>query len=75
MPLNGILEVEVLNVWGLGNKYILVGVDYMSKWVEAIASPTNDARVVTKILHKNIFLRFGTPRAIISDGGLHFCNH
>nr|GEW69076.1 reverse transcriptase domain-containing protein [Tanacetum cinerariifolium] len=56
-----------------GNKYILVAVDYFSKWVEAKALPTNDARVVCKFL-KSLFSRFGTPRAIISDRGTHFCN-
>nr|GEV88087.1 reverse transcriptase domain-containing protein [Tanacetum cinerariifolium] len=56
-----------------GNKYILVAVDYLSKWVEAKALPTNDARVVFKFL-KSLFARFGTPRAIISDCGTHFCN-
>ncbi|GJR86355.1 reverse transcriptase domain-containing protein [Tanacetum coccineum] len=56
-----------------GNKYILVAVDYLSKWVEVKALPTNDARVVVKIL-KSLFARFGTPRAIISDRGTHFCN-
>ncbi|GJS62787.1 reverse transcriptase domain-containing protein [Tanacetum coccineum] len=70
-------------VWGIdfmgpfpssrGNKYILVAVDYLSKWVEAKALPTNDARVVVKFL-KSLFARFGTPRAIISDRGTHFCN-
>ncbi|GJY96483.1 reverse transcriptase domain-containing protein [Tanacetum coccineum] len=56
-----------------GNKYILVAVDYLSKWVEAKALPTNDARVVVKIL-KSLFARFGTPHAIVSDRGTHFCN-
>ncbi|GKB05038.1 reverse transcriptase domain-containing protein [Tanacetum coccineum] len=56
-----------------GNKYILVAVDYLSKWVEAKALPTNDARVVVKFL-KSLFARFGTPRAIISDHGTYFCN-
>ena len=56
-----------------GNEYILA-VDYVSKWVEAVALPTNDARVVIKFLKKNIFTRFGTPRALISDRGKHFCN-
>ncbi|GKE97015.1 reverse transcriptase domain-containing protein [Tanacetum coccineum] len=56
-----------------GNKYILVAVDYLSKWVEAKALPTNDAQVVCKFL-KSLFARFGTPRAIISDRGTHFCN-
>nr|GEZ89121.1 reverse transcriptase domain-containing protein [Tanacetum cinerariifolium] len=55
------------------NKYILVAVDYFSKWVEAKALPTNDARVVCKFL-KSLFARFGAPRAIISDRGTHFCN-
>nr|GEV89503.1 hypothetical protein [Tanacetum cinerariifolium] len=55
-----------------GNKYILVAVDYFSKWVEAKALPTNDARVV-KIL-KSLFAQFRTPRAIISDRGTYFCN-
>nr|GEU40556.1 reverse transcriptase domain-containing protein [Tanacetum cinerariifolium] len=54
-------------------KHILVAVDYLSKWVEAKALPTNEARVVCKFL-KSLFARFGTPRAIISDCGTYFCN-
>ncbi|GKB90703.1 reverse transcriptase domain-containing protein [Tanacetum coccineum] len=83
MPQNSIQVCEIFNVWGIdfmgpfpssrGNKYILVAVDYMSKWVEAKALPTNDARVVCKFL-KSLFARFGAPRAIISDRGTHFCN-
>ena len=46
----------------------------MTKWVKAIATPTNDARVVVKFIQKNIFSRFGTPRAILSDEGTHFAN-
>ncbi|GKC68164.1 reverse transcriptase domain-containing protein [Tanacetum coccineum] len=53
--------------------YILMAVDYLSKWVEAKALPTNDARVVVKFL-KSLFARFGTPHAIISDRGTHFFN-
>nr|GEU45994.1 reverse transcriptase domain-containing protein [Tanacetum cinerariifolium] len=83
MPHNFIQVYKIFNVWGIdfmgpflsskGNKYILVIVDYLSKWVEAKALPTNDARVVVKIL-KSLFSRFGTPKAIISDRGTHFCN-
>nr|GFA88975.1 reverse transcriptase domain-containing protein [Tanacetum cinerariifolium] len=61
------------NVFESGNKYILVVVNYLSKWVEAKALPTNDARVVVKFL-KSLFSRFGTPKAIISDRGTHFYN-
>ncbi|XP_019189192.1 PREDICTED: uncharacterized protein K02A2.6-like [Ipomoea nil] len=56
-----------------GYNYILVAVDYVSKWVEAVATRTNDSKVVLKFL-KDIFARFGAPRAIISDEGTHFCN-
>nr|GEV52130.1 reverse transcriptase domain-containing protein [Tanacetum cinerariifolium]GEV53861.1 reverse transcriptase domain-containing protein [Tanacetum cinerariifolium] len=76
MPQNAIHIYEIFNVWGIdfmgpflsskGNKYILVAVDYLSKWVEAKALPTNDARVVVKFL-KSLFTRFGTLRAIVSD--------
>nr|GFA81614.1 reverse transcriptase domain-containing protein [Tanacetum cinerariifolium] len=55
------------------NKYILVAVDYLSKWVKAKALPTNDARVVCKFL-KSLFARFGALRAIISDRDTYFCN-
>nr|GEX67096.1 reverse transcriptase [Tanacetum cinerariifolium] len=51
----------------------LTGVDYLSKWVEVKALPTNDSRVVCKFL-KDLFAQFGAPRAIISDRGTHFCN-
>ena len=78
------LEVELFDVWGIDfmgpfppsglNKYILVAVDYVSKWVEAVALPRNDAGVVLNFLKKNIITRFGAPRTIISDGGSHFCN-
>nr|GEY93324.1 DNA-directed DNA polymerase [Tanacetum cinerariifolium] len=80
MPQNAIQICEIFDVWGIdfmgpfpssrGNKYILVAVDYLSKWVEAKALPTNDARVVCKFL-KSLFARFGAPRAIISDRGQH----
>ena len=84
MPLTPIIILEVFDCWGIdfmgpfpnscGYLYILVAIDYVSKWVEAIPSRTNDHVVVVKFLKKHIFSRFGMPRAIISDGGSHFCN-
>lgn len=56
------------------NRYILVAVDYVSKWVEAKALPTNDTRVVVDFIKKHIFNHYGSPRTIISDGGTHFHN-
>ena len=71
MALNNIMEVEVFDVWGIdfmgpfpqsfGQLYILLVVDYVSKWVEAVVTPTNDAKVVLKFLQKNTFTQFGTP--------------
>nr|GFA92161.1 reverse transcriptase domain-containing protein [Tanacetum cinerariifolium] len=83
MPQNSIQICEIFDVGGIdfmgpfpsskGNKYILVAVDYLSKWVKAKALPTNDARVVVNFL-KSFFSRFGTPKDIISERGTHFCN-
>ena len=56
------------------NQYILVAVDYVSKWVEAVPTRMNDNQVVVKFLRENIISRFGASRAIISDNGSHFCN-
>ncbi|CAL9029911.1 unnamed protein product [Prunus brigantina] len=57
-----------------GNQYILVAVEYVSKWVEAIATPTNQGSMVLKFLQGVIFPRFGIPRVLLSDGGKHFIN-
>ena len=57
-----------------GFSYILLVVDYVSRWVEAKATRTNDSKVVVDFVRSNIFCRFGVPRAIISDQGSHFCN-
>ena len=56
-----------------GYIYILVGFDYVSKWVEAVPCRAVDHRVLLKFLKENIFSEFGVPKAIISDGGPHFC--
>ena len=79
-----ILKVELFDLWGMdfmgpfpssfSKLYILLAVDYVSKWVEAIPTSTNDTSVVVKFLRNHIFTRFGTLRALITDGGTHFCN-
>ncbi|XP_015170121.1 KRAB-A domain-containing protein 2-like [Solanum tuberosum] len=76
--------MELFDVWVIDfmgpfvssyrQKYILVVVDCVSKWVDAVALLENEGKSVAGFLKKNIFSRFGTPRAIISDGVSHFCN-
>ena len=78
------LELEVVDCWGIdfvglfpascSNEYILVAVNYVSKWVEVIASQKADRKTMIIFLKKNIFTHFGTPRVLISDGGSHFFN-
>ena len=82
MPLRPVIEVKIFDLWGIdfvgpfpnsnGFEYILIAIDYMSRWAEAIPTRTNDNQVVVKFIHQHIFCRFGCPRAIISDGGRHF---
>ncbi|XP_071905713.1 uncharacterized protein [Coffea arabica] len=84
MPQVPLIFVEIFDVWDIdfmgpfptsfGFLYILLAVDYVSKWVEAKATRTNDSRVVADFIRSNIFVRFGMPRAIVSDRGTHFCN-
>ncbi|CAN6685989.1 unnamed protein product [Malus baccata var. baccata] len=84
MPQTPIFNVEIFDVWGMdfmgpfppsyGFTYILLAVDYVSKWVEAKATRTNDSKVVADFIKANIFSRFGMPRVFISDRGSHFCN-
>ena len=57
-----------------GFEYILVVVDYVSKWIEAVATRTNDHKVVIKFVQSNIFSRFRFLHAIISDNRSHFKN-
>ncbi|GJV42676.1 reverse transcriptase domain-containing protein [Tanacetum coccineum] len=78
MPLTNIQVCEIFDVWGIDFmglfpkshkfEYILVTVDYVCKWAEAKALPTNDARVVITFL-KKLFCQFGMPKALISDRG------
>ena len=60
--------------FSFGFVYILIAVDYVSKWVEAKVTRTNDSRVVVEFLKSNIFVCFGMPRVVVSDRGTHFCN-
>jgi len=84
MPQQPLIFLEVFDAWGIdfmgpfptsnGFQYILLAVDYVSKWVEAKATRTNDSKEVAKFLKSNIITRFGCPKALVSDQGTHFCN-
>ena len=84
MLMSPILVIEIFDCWKIdfmgpfplsfGYLYILVVVDYVSKWVEAIPTRSDDHKVVVKFVKENIFTRFGIPKAVISDQGTHFCN-
>ncbi|CAN6576219.1 unnamed protein product [Malus baccata var. baccata] len=84
MPKQPLSFVEIFYVWGIdfmghfppsyGFTYILLVVDYVSKWVERKATRINDSKVVADFVKTNIFARFGMPRVLISDGGSHFYN-
>jgi hypothetical protein len=82
MPLMNNLQVELFDVWGIDfmgpfpksrdAKFILVAMDYVSKWVEALPYRIADSKHSKKMFHEVIFPQFGTPRMVISDGGSHF---
>jgi len=83
MPLTNILVSEIFYVYGIDfigpfpsfdNLYILLAVDYVSKWIKVKAIRTNDAKVVLDVIRTHIFDRFGIPKAIISNRDTHFCN-
>jgi hypothetical protein len=82
MTLISNLQIDIFDVCGIdfmgpfpnseGWEYILVAIDYVSKWVEALPCRAADAMHSKKMFHEVIFLRYGVPRIVISDGGSHF---
>jgi hypothetical protein len=82
MPLHYNLQIEIFNVWGIDfmgpfpkshdSEYILVAIDYVSKWVEALPCRAADAKHTQRMFHEVIFPRFGTPKMVISDRESHF---
>ncbi|RDX99134.1 Pro-Pol polyprotein, partial [Mucuna pruriens] len=81
IPQHPMLFSEIFDVWGIdfmrpfpisyGNSYILLVIDYVSRWMETRATKANNA---IDLLKSNIFYRFGVPKVLISDQGSHFYN-
>jgi hypothetical protein len=82
MTLTNNLQIEFFDVWGIdymgpfpkskNYEYILVAVDYVSKWVEAMPCRATDSRSSKKMFEEIIFPRFDVLRMVINDGGSHF---
>ena len=82
MPVNYSLIIEPIDVWGFdymgpfpssdGYTHILVAIDYVTKWVEAIPTSSVDHNTSIKMLKEVIFPRFGVLRYLMTDGGSHF---
>ena len=82
MAMNYSLVIEPFDVWGMdymgpfvpsnGYNYILVVVDYVTKWVEAIPTCHADVATSVKMIKDIILPRFGVPRFLITNGGSHF---
>ena len=80
MPLHYNLQIEIFDVWDIDfmgpyqksqdYEYIVVVVDYVSKWVEALPRRAADAKHARRLFHEVIYPCFGTPRMVVSDGGL-----
>lgn len=87
MEFNPIIAPNIFQKWGLDfigpiypaarytqNQYILAAREYTTKWVEAIATKENNARVTAKFLYQNTITRYGLPEELASDQGSHFMN-
>ena len=57
-----------------GKKYIVVAVDWLTKWPEAESLETSDAQTISEFIHERIICQHGLPRQITSDRGTEFCN-
>jgi galactitol-specific phosphotransferase system IIC component len=78
MPLTLNLKIDIFDVWRIdfmgplpnleGCEYVLVAINYVSKWVEALPCQAADAMHSKKMFHEVIFPRYEVPRIVISDG-------
>jgi transposase InsO family protein len=57
-----------------GHGYIIVAVDYFTKWAEAMSTFDNTGNTVALFLFNHVITHFGVPQAIVTDNGSHFRN-
>lgn len=86
LPLHISLPLVPFEKWGIdyvgeihphssrGMAYIIVATEYLTKWVEAKAVRSNDAKNAAVFLFENVITRFGVPKILVSDRGTHFLN-
>ena len=84
-PLHPIIVVDPFAKWGIefitcnphsarGYAYIILAVDYFTKWAEAVPTFSADGKTAATFVFNHIIARFGVPQAIITDHGSHFRN-
>jgi transposase InsO family protein len=85
-PMFPVIIVGPFTKWGVdfmtchwtsarGHHYIIVVIDYFTKWVEAMPTFSNDGETTTLFIFNQVIARFGVPREIVTDHGSHFQNH
>ena len=85
-PLFPFVTIGLFTKWGIdyttcnppstkGHKYIIVAVDYFTKWVEAMPTFGNDGETTAIFLFNQVIAHFGIPKEIVTDHGNHFQNN
>eukprot|EP00253_Pinus_taeda_P021411 PITA_21411 len=85
-PLHPVVTVGPFAKWGIdymkcnprsagGHGYIIVAVDYFTKWAEAMPTLSEDGHTAAQFLFNHVISQFGVPQAIVTDHGKHFRNH
>ncbi|XP_070056452.1 uncharacterized protein [Nicotiana tomentosiformis] len=71
MDVIGPIEPKASN----GHRFILVAIDYFTKWVEVVTFKAVTKKAVVDFVHSNIICRFGIPKTIITDDAVNLNNH
>jgi len=81
-----VIAVGPLAKWGIefmtcnptsagGHGYIIIVVDYFTKWAEVMPKLNNSGETTALFFFNHVVGRFCVPQAIVTDNGSHFCNH